>query len=122
MLPSVAVPPCKLSVLAELRDKAPSVMVDKVKLAEVVLILEAPRPVTESAPDVAVRFKAPVARVRPLEAVSRPADVMVPDPVVDMLPTVDKLPDASILVRSEALAASTRNIGTDCPAAAWTLS
>ncbi len=53
-----------------------------------VLMEEAPRPDRVNAPLVAVRFIAPVVRVKPLLAVNKPALVMVPDPVVEMLPVV----------------------------------
>ena len=53
-----------------------------------VLIEEAPRPERLSAPEVPVIFTAPVVTVRPLEAVRSPAEVMVPEPVAEMLPEV----------------------------------
>ena len=59
------------------------------KLADVKVISLAPveieealRPESASAPDVAVKFNAPVVCVKPLEAVSSPAEVIVPVPVV----------------------------------------
>lgn len=57
-----------------------------------VLIEEAPKPESVSAPEVAVKFKAPVVWVRPLEAVNKPAEVIVPDPVVVILPEVETTP------------------------------
>ena len=44
--------------------------------------------VREMAPEVAVMLTAPVVTVKPLEAVSKPAEVMVPVEVVLMLPEV----------------------------------
>ena len=41
-----------------------------------------------TAPEVAVRFKAPAVSVKPFEAVSRPAEVIVPEPVVETVPEV----------------------------------
>ncbi len=51
-------------------------------------VVEADR-VRPTDPEVAVRLRAPVVKVRPLEAVSSPAEVMVPVPVVAILPVVD---------------------------------
>lgn len=45
-----------------------------------------------SVPEVAVKFKAPVVWVSPLEAVNVPAEVTVPVPVVEILPVVDNVP------------------------------
>jgi hypothetical protein len=59
-----------------------------IKLFAPVEIEEAPRPERVKAPDVAVKFKAPVVRVRPLEAVRRLAEVTVPVPVVEIFPDV----------------------------------
>ncbi len=39
-------------------------------------------------PEVLVKFKAPVVRVKPFDAVRSPAEVVVPDPVVDIFPEV----------------------------------
>ena len=48
----------------------------------------APKPVKAMAPEVAVRERAPVVKVRPFPAVRRPAKVPVPVPVAEMLPEV----------------------------------
>jgi len=69
-----------------------------VKSLAPVLMLEAPRPDRARDPEVAVRLKAPVVWVSPLLAVKVPAEVMVPDPVVLMLPVVDRVP-ASVMVK-----------------------
>ncbi len=45
-------------------------------------------PVADIAPDVPVKFRAPVERVNPFEAVKSPAEVIVPVEVVEMLPVV----------------------------------
>ena len=47
-----------------------------------------PKPVRPIEPEVPVRLRAPVVRVRPLEAVRSPAEVMVPELEVLMLPEV----------------------------------
>jgi hypothetical protein len=65
-----------------------------------VLMEEAERPERAKAPDVAVRFNAPVVKVKPLEAVSNPADVIVPEPVVEMFPEVERVP-SSLMVNFE---------------------
>lgn len=62
-----------------------------------VLMLDADSPERESAPDVALRLRLPVVKVNPLEAVRSPALVTVPEPIVVMLPEVDKLPFSSIV-------------------------
>jgi hypothetical protein len=62
------------------------------------LILDADRPERESEPDVPVRLNAPVVWVNPLEAVSKPAEVIVPVPVVKILPLVESVP-ASVIVK-----------------------
>jgi len=54
--------------------------------------LEAERPVRLKLPEVAVKFNAPVVRVNPFEAVRRPAEVIVPVPVVEIFPLVVRLP------------------------------
>ena len=75
------------------------------KLAEVkrrslapALILDWARPVKERVPEVAVKFKAPVVWVKPLEAVNKPAEVTVPVPVVLKLPVVERVP-SSVMVK-----------------------
>ena len=50
-----------------------------------------------NAPDVPVIFTAPVVTENPLEAVSNPADVMVPIPLVKIFPKVDKFPFSLIV-------------------------
>lgn len=65
-----------------------------VRLLAPALMEEADRPETVRAPLVAVKFKAPVARVRPLLAVSNPALVIVPVPEVERLPEVVTLSPA----------------------------
>jgi hypothetical protein len=70
--------PDKLRAPAEVRAKVPEVVVDKVRLAEVVPIVEAPKPVAEMLPEVAVRDKAPVVIVNPLEAVKVEENLPVP--------------------------------------------
>ena len=59
-----------------------------------VLMLDALRPDRVKAPEVAVRLAAPVVRVRPLLAVSKPAEVMVPEPVAEILPEVEIVPSS----------------------------
>ena len=62
-----------------------------------VLIEEADRPERAKAPEVAVRLRAPVVKVRPLEAVRVPAEVIVPVPVVEILPGVVMFPEAKVI-------------------------
>ena len=47
-----------------------------------------------SAPEVEVKLSAPVVKVKPLDAVKSPAEVIVPAPVAAMLPEVVTLPVA----------------------------
>ena len=61
------------------------------------LILDADRPERDKLPLVALRLSAPVVIVSPLDAVSKPLEVIVPVPVVEILPVVDKVP-ASVIV------------------------
>jgi hypothetical protein len=63
-----------------------------------VLILEEPSPESVRAPDVAVKFRAPVVWVKPLEAVRVPAEEIAPVPVVETLPEVERTP-FSLIVR-----------------------
>ena len=58
-------------------------------MPEVIRRLLVPRSIE---PDVAVIDKAPVVWVNPLEAVKVPAEVIVPVPVVEILPEVDRTP------------------------------
>ena len=57
-------------------------------------------PVEEMAPEVDVRDNAPVVMVKPLEAVSVPAEVIVPLEVVEIFPDVESVP-ASVIVKVE---------------------
>lgn len=66
-----------------------------------VLMLEAPKPDRVRAPEVAVRFKAPVVWVSPLEAVKVPAEVIAPEPVVEILPEVESTPFSLIVSLGE---------------------
>jgi len=66
--------------------KFPAVIV---KLLTPVEMEEADRPERDKAPEVAVRLRAPVVRVNPLEAVNKPAEVIVPVLVVEILPVVE---------------------------------
>ncbi len=74
------------------------------RLLEVIIILFPPasidaavNPERASVPDDAVRLRAPPVSVKPLEAVSKPADVIVPVPVVKILPEVLRLPFSEIV-------------------------
>lgn len=68
-----------------------------VRSLEPVLIDEADNPESERAPDVAVRFNAPVVWVKPFDAVSNPLEVIVPVPVVAIFPVVDNVPFSLIV-------------------------
>jgi len=59
--------------------------------------LEAERPVKFNAPEVPVMLTAPVEIVRPADPVRRPAEVIVPVPVVRMFPDVVAFPLSSIV-------------------------
>lgn len=72
-----------------------------VKLFPPVFIIDADNPERFRVPDVAVRLRAPVVRVNPLDAVNNPFDVMVPVPVVAILPLVVRLPSSSIVKVAE---------------------
>ena len=67
------------------------------KLLTPVLIDEALSPERVNVPEVALRLIPPVVKVKPLDAVSNPADVIVPVPVVSMFPEVVKYPNSSIV-------------------------
>lgn len=67
------------------------------KLLTPVLMLEAPSPVKEIAPEVPVIFTAPAVTVNPLVAVSSPLEVMVALLVVEILPEVCNTPFSSIV-------------------------
>ena len=54
-------------------------------------------------PEVEVRLSAPVVRVKPFEAVSVAAEVMVPEPVVDMLLDVEIVLAVAIVPKPEAM-------------------
>ena len=58
---------------------------------------DANNPVRFKAPDVPVKFTAPVVIVIPFDPVKRPADVIVPAPVVSKLPEVVRFPFSEIL-------------------------
>ncbi len=83
-----------VAVVLKVEAPVPEVMV---RALLPVLIELALRPDRARAPEVAVRLRAPVVRVRPLLAVSRPAEVMVPEPVAEMLPLVEIVP-SSVMV------------------------
>ena len=80
--------PVRFNAPAELTAKVPEVTVENVKLLDVDEIVDEPSPVIDSAPEVDVRFKAPAERVKPLLAVTNPAEVRVPVLVVEILPVV----------------------------------
>jgi len=82
-----AVPPIP-TFPADWRSRFPLVAVPSVKLALVVVKVEADNPVTDNAPLVLVKFNAPLERVNPFEAVKSPANVPVPLPVAEILPLV----------------------------------
>ena len=86
----IAVPLIPVDVVLKLAEV-------KVKSFAPVLMEEAPKPESESAPDVPVMLTAPVVTVNPFEAVSKPAEVMVPVPVVAIFPEVERVP-ASVMV------------------------
>lgn len=69
-----------------------------VKLFPPVFMIEADKPERFNVPDVAVRLRAPVESVNPLDAVNNPFDVIVPVPVVAIFPLVVRLP-SSLIVR-----------------------
>ncbi len=67
----------------------------KLMLFEPALMDDAESPERDRAPDVAVRFSAPVVCVKPFEAVSVDAEVIVPEPLVEILPDAVMLPVTS---------------------------
>ena len=85
MFPEIAVARLKLPEVLVQPEAPPEV---KPRVFKPVLIEELERPDSVRAPDVAVRFNAPVVKLKPFEAVSNPAEVMVPEPVAEMLPEV----------------------------------
>ena len=85
MFPEVAVARLKLPLVFVQPEAPPEV---KPRVFKPVLMEELERPDSVRAPDVAVRFNAPVVKLKPFEAVSNPAEVMVPEPVAEMLPEV----------------------------------
>jgi hypothetical protein len=85
----IAVPLIPVAVVLKLPEVT-------VKLFAPVLIEEAPSPDSAKAPEVPVKLIAPVVRVNPLLAVKSAAEVMVPEPVVEILPVVVKVPDVLI--------------------------
>ena len=74
--------------------KLPDVMV---RLFAPVEIDEAPSPDRVKEPEVEVKESAPVVSVRPFDAVRVPALVIVPDPVVDIFPEVERVPSSLIV-------------------------
>ena len=74
--------------------KLPDVMS---KLFPPVEIEDAFKPLKVNVPEVAVRFNAPVVCVNPLDAVNKPAEVIVPVPVVETLPLVESVPNSLIV-------------------------
>jgi hypothetical protein len=68
----------------------------KLKSLTPVEIEEAPRPKRAIAPLVPVKLSAPVVKVKPFEAVNKPAEVIVPAPVVEILLVVVKVPTVLI--------------------------
>ncbi len=69
------------------------------RLFELIIMLFPPasidaavKPESARVPEDAVRFNAPPVNVKPLEAVSKPALVIVPVPVVKIFPEVVRLP------------------------------
>ena len=67
------------------------------KLFTPVEMLEPERPDKLSVPAVAVRLRVPVVRFKPFDAVSVPADVIVPVPVVRILPVVERIPSSAMV-------------------------
>lgn len=63
-------------------ESEPAVDEEKVALLD-------PVRVTAKEPEVEVKLRAPVVRVKPFEAVKLPAEVIPPDEVVTMLPVVE---------------------------------
>ncbi len=59
--------------------------------------------VSAASPEEAVRLSAPVVRVRPFEAVRRPALVMVPDPVVEIFEEVEMVLAVAMVPKPEAI-------------------
>lgn len=78
----IAVPLIPVAVVLKLVDV-------KVKALPVASIEDAPNPERVRAPDDAVKFSAPAERVKPLLAVRRPAEVIVPPLVVVIFPVVE---------------------------------
>ena len=74
-LPGVVAPMAVALIPVEVVLKFPAV---KVRLFAPVLIEEAPRPERARVPEVPVRFKAPVVKVKPLEAVKVDENLPVP--------------------------------------------
>jgi hypothetical protein len=86
----IAVPLIPVAVVLKLAEV-------NVKAFEPVSIDDAPRPDKVSAPEVPVMLTAPVVVVKPLEAVSKPFDVIVPPAVVWIFPVVDRVPSSLIV-------------------------
>ena len=92
--PAVFVEPLvkvKLSKLPVPKTAGAKELLAKVLILPVVVvdvILVVPKPVSATAPEVPVKLRAPVVNVKPFEAVSRAAEVIVPEEVVEILPVV----------------------------------
>lgn len=90
------VPMFTAPVVPESNVKVPVVPVVSEKLLVApVERLDAPSPDNESVPEVAVKLSAPLVSVKPFEAVNKPADVIVPVPVVTRLPVVETVMSAA---------------------------
>lgn len=89
VFPEVPVPIFTFPVVPESTVMLPVVPVVKDRFPEVaVLIDDEDRPDSVKAPEVPAKFKAPVVRVSPFDAVSVPSEVMVAPPDVEMLVVV----------------------------------
>lgn len=86
----IAVPLIPVAVVLKL----PDVIVRSLTPA---LMLDADSPERVSVPDVAVKLSAPVVCVKPFDAVSKPAEVIVPVLVVAIFPVVDNVPFSLIV-------------------------
>ena len=89
----IAVPLIPVVVVVKLPD-------ENSKLLTPASIVDVFKPVRVSVPDPAVKFKAPPDSVNPFEAVSSPAEVIVPVPVVEIFPLVESVP-SSLIVRED---------------------
>ena len=108
-----AAPADKLSAPAEVRAKIPEVVVERVKLAEVVPMVEAAKPVADMFPEVEVRLRAPAERVKPLLAVR--VEEKLPVPVTSRVVPGAELPIPTLLLREsmdKVLASKLRALAT----------